>query len=651
MGRIMFRGIRVVLAFFICLSALGSFSQQMALADTADGGLVARSPVLGFRELGANSTVAFYGAQGTETLTIPVPRGLVPAELLAVVEIPVNLRAGVLTVTQDDRTISRVPLPEGDRVPISIPLAGVTVVDNAVTVVLRTFLVPLEGYCLDPTNPLRLSDSAIRYEGVEMAPATVSDFLPPVLRKLTILIPSAPSNVESGAAIRLATAVVARYGKQSPEITLARLGEGLVEPAGPSAPMERQIVIREGADAGVALRGTGGVPWLLIGGQADQLTNQTRLLASDVSRLALASKAVVGPLKTVAQLPADLTTMRQLGQPGVNATALDPQVSIALDQTRLGRSVRDVRVHLRGDYTVLPQSVGGSVVVAIAGTTIDQWPTDGSGTIDRWIDVPNALLQRYTNLGVAIDISGNTGRCGEFQPITLTIDGDSPIQSSAADPPVLEGFQSLPQALMPRVEIGIGSDAFADTSRAMSILVGLQGLSALPIDTVVLPFAQAVASPNPAVLIAAEGWSNQDLTLPVAVDGTGQLSVQSVDGTGESGTLALDPALEFGSLQTVRDGQRTLLVATSNGGSGQLDALLGWLGGDVNRWSRLAGTAVIGTPLQDPVMVNSTLPQSESSPTATSSSTPWIIGAGVIVAVAIGAGSILLRRRRRTPGA
>ena len=91
---------------------------------------------------------------------------------------------------------------------------------------------------------------------------------------------------------------------------------------------------------------------------------------------------MVGPLKSAPQLPADMTTIRQLGQPGVNATALSPQVSIGLDQTRLGRSVENVRVHLRGSYTPLPTSVGGSVVAAINGETIDQWPTDGTG-VDR----------------------------------------------------------------------------------------------------------------------------------------------------------------------------------------------------------------------------------------------------------------------------
>lgn len=650
MSRRTLSGLRAAIAVALVVMSMGNLGVPTAVAAPEDEVLVAAAPVLGLQLLGANSTVSFYGVQGTETLTIPVPSGLQPAELTAIVEIPVNLRAGTLTVSQDDRTISRVPLPDGDRLPISIPLAGVNVVDNSVTLVLRSFLVPLEGYCLDPTNPLRLTDSAIRYDGAENPPATVADFLPPILRKLTIFIPPRPLNIESDAAIRLATAVVARYGKQNPEVAVAPLADGQAGPPEPPAPMERQIVIREGAEVAVALRGGSGVPWLLISGPPNQLVNQARLLSSDVSRLAVSSKAVVGPLKSVPQLPADVTTIRQLGQPGVNATALNPQVSIGLDQTRLGRSVRNVRVHLRGTYTPLPSSVGGSVVAAINGETLDQWPTDAAGVIDRWVDVPDRLLQRYTNLGVAINVAGNTGRCGEFQPITLTIDGDSPVESTAADPPLSAGFQSMPQALMPRIEVGIGQDAFADTRRAVSIMVGLQRMSALPMDTVVMPLKDAIDSPNPAVLISAGGWSDQRITLPVNASESGELKVANVDGSADQTTLSLDPAQRFGSMQTVFDGRRTLLIATSNGAPEQLDALLGWLDAVPVRWTRLTGTAVLAPAGRDPVTFGAGNPEQVASSVEDGKGLPyWWIGAGIVVVVAVGAGLIWWRSRQKTP--
>jgi hypothetical protein len=388
----------------------------------------------------------------------------------------------------------------------------------------------------------------------------------------------------------------------------------------------------------------------LISGPPDQLVNQARLLSSDISRLAMSSSAVVGPLKSAPQLPPDLTTIRQLGQPGVNATALSPQVSIGLDQTRLGRSVENVRVHLRGSYTPLPTSVGGGVVAAINGETIDQWPTDRAGTIDRWVDIPNRLMQRYTNLGVAINITGNTGRCGEFQPITLTIDGDSPVQTTRADPPLSAGFQSAPQALMPRMEVGVGEDAFADTRRAVSILVGLQRLSALPLDTAVVPRQHAIDSPNPAVIIAADGWSDPRITLPISATQSGELKVAGIDGPADATTLALDPGQRFGSLQIVVDRGRTLLIATSNGDPAQLDGLLAWLNSDPMRWSRLTGTAVLAPAGGDPVMIGADEPQQSVMAAEAGNSLPYRwFGIGVLAVVAVGTGLIWWRSRSKTP--
>lgn len=124
-------------------------------------------------DMGKPNPLAFYGDQGNAELTFPVPRGMVPAALKATVEVPVNVRTGVIAVTQKDRTIARVPLPTSDLAPITIPLAGVAVEDNAVTVTLRTSLVPEQGYCLEPTTPLRLTDGVVSFGGTEIAPTTV----------------------------------------------------------------------------------------------------------------------------------------------------------------------------------------------------------------------------------------------------------------------------------------------------------------------------------------------------------------------------------------------------------------------------------------------------------------------------------------------
>jgi hypothetical protein len=606
--------------------------------------------------MGTIAPLSFYGNQGTAALTIPVPPGLVPAALNATVELPVNVGSGTLTVTQDDRTIARVPLSAVDQAPISIPLAGAEIIDNAMTVTLRTYLVPLEGYCLDPTNPLRLTNGAVAFAGGEAPPISVSDFLPPVLRKLTIAIPGKPSRTESDAAVRLSAAIVARYARQSTTVTVV----SLAAPLPPAAPFERKIVIQQGQEAGLTLLpGDGPIPRLRISGLENELTNQARLLSADVSRLAMSSKAVVGPLKDAPQLPGNVTTLRSLGQPVVSAVALAPQVSIGLDQTRMGRSAHDVRVHLVGSYTPIPNSISARLVAVVGGETIDRWPSDNTGLIDRWVSVPDRLLERYTTLGVSLDIAGNTGRCGEFQPLTLTIDGDSVVSSEPAVPPVPGGFQSLPQALMPQVHIGIGADVFADTVRAAAIVVGLQRMSALPLDTIVTDVQTAMGSRGPAIIVAADGWDHPEITLPLTST-KGAMTIEGIDSGAVDNnradekpiTLTLDPELRYGSLQSFFDGRRSLLVATSNAAPGQLDELLRWLAADARRWPRLEGVALVSAPGRAPVTIRPQAGIAEATATSGGSSAAGWVAGGIAAVALLGSAFIFWRRSRRIdPGA
>lgn len=644
----MLQRMRSILGLLAVLAAVFTVPAPAVVRAAPDQPWLADSPTLALTDLGLEPDLLFYGQIGTSALTVPVPAGMTPATLNITAELPTYVRSAELTVSQDNRVLTRIEIP-AQRGPVVIPLAGVQVVDNSITLLLRSYLLPLDGYCLDPTNPLRLTNVTVTYAGVERAPVVVADFLPPVLRKLVVYIGASPSLAEADAAVQLATAVVARYGKQYPAVEVAALPAPDVRPPGTGGALERHIVISEGPDAGVSLYGAGGIPALLITGPAAELVNQVRLINSRLAEYALTSKAVAGPLKSTPQLSGNETTIRKLGQPGVNAVALNPQVGIGLDQTRLGRSAHNLRVHLQGSYTPLPNSIGGQIVVSIAGETIAHWQADASGNVDRWVDVPDRLLQRYTTLNVQVNISGNTGRCGEFQPITLTIDGESAVLSEPANPPVPPGFQSLPQALMPKVQIGVNNDVFADTVRAVQIMTGLQRLSALPIDTSVVPLDDAIKSTSPAVLISPDGWNHPEIPLPVSAPDAVPMTLNAFDDFGDPTTLTLDPALKFASLQTAFDGHRSVLVATSNGASGQLDELLRWLGSDERRWSIVNGVALISVADRDPITVSAPdLMAQSAQPTTASSIAPWwwIGGAALVVVLALTVWMRVRERRR-----
>lgn len=159
-------GRRLIAACGVAVIATAGGGAIPANGAPGDGGQVAVAPTVRLDSLGSADGIELYGLQGTQTLAFPVPRGLAPTALNASVELPPDVRAGVLAVMQGNRTISRIELPAADRAPISIPLTGAVVDGNAVTVLLRSQLQSPEGYCLADTNsPVRLSDASVVFTG------------------------------------------------------------------------------------------------------------------------------------------------------------------------------------------------------------------------------------------------------------------------------------------------------------------------------------------------------------------------------------------------------------------------------------------------------------------------------------------------------
>src|SRR4051812_31396398 len=111
MGATWPRGIRVAIAIRAGLLTLTTELPGVVMADPGAGGLLADSPSLSLAAIGGDAGIALYGLQSTQTVTFPVPPGLTPAALNAVVELPPGVNAGSISVTQDSRAVSRIDLP------------------------------------------------------------------------------------------------------------------------------------------------------------------------------------------------------------------------------------------------------------------------------------------------------------------------------------------------------------------------------------------------------------------------------------------------------------------------------------------------------------------------------------------------------------
>lgn len=627
-----------------------------APAAPGPGGALVDAPTLSWRDVGAAPTISFYGETSTTSVSFRVPFGVTPTAINATVDLPFAMRSGLLTVMQDDRLISKVGLPLGDLAPIVIPLPGVEVIDGRVSLEMTLTSLADDRYCLDDFNPVTLINGSVSFAGREAPPTSIADFVPGVLRKITIAVPQKPTLAESDAAVKLAAALVGRYRTQSPEVLVVPLNGDATTIDAPSIPLERQFVIKEGPEAGLSLQGTGGVPQLLISGPPNTLANQVRLLTDSSLDMAVGKRAVAEQLHTAPAFPGNVTTLDQLGQQTLSASGVSPQVGIALDQTMFGHSTQGYRVHLLGSYTPLPSNYSGQLTATVNNETIDSWAPDNAGVIDRWVSIPDRLVNRYTSLRVTLNTTGNTGRCNEWRPATLTIQGNTVVETSPALPPIPPGFGSLPQALMPTMKVGIREGDFPDTSRAITIVNGLQRLSVMPLGTEVTTVEQALSVRDPAVIVAADGWTDTAITLPVnAADG--RITLDGREPGDPATTVILDPGVRFGSLQTVFDGRRSLLIATSNGDATRLDELLRWLSSEPKRWTQLRGNALVDFPGREPASVSGRMSTDVGGPAGevesydagdgdyTGSSAWWAAGA-VILLGAAGAVAIALNARR-----
>lgn len=609
------------------------------------------STTLSLTDLGWADVLSFtFSRDVTSTnLKFPVPPGLTPVSFTAKLELPVELTFGRLTVLQDGQTVSRLETLPGNGSSFTMPLPGVKFWGNWLNLTLTMTAIPPDNFCWDWRSPIRLTGIKVTFSGAEAVPANVATFLPPVLRKLTIAVPAKPSDAESSAAVQLAAIIERRYGGQRPEVALVPRADGAPPPSAPMS-MERVIVLKEGSDTdkGLSLIGQG-MPALLISGPGEELANQVRMLGDDSLNSALSRKAVAGPLSFERRFAEYVVTMGMLlHEPQLDSEALWPEVGIPLDQTLWGHSVRGFQVYLIGSHTPLPPNLGGEVVITVDGEVIDRWPVDPGGVIDHRVDIPDRLLDRSTNLSIKVRTNGNSGKCGESPLMVLRINGATQIEAVPADPPVPPGFRSLPQTLMPRVQFGIGPDVFVDTNRAIQLVRAIQRTSAPPLTAFVTSLDQAVASGKPAVLIAAQGWKSDTIMLPVRAD-QGRVTIDVLDGGGNPTVMTLDTTLPIGSLQTVVDGHRSLLIATSNGSPAQLDELLLWATAERGRWSGLDGRAVLSVRGSEPVTVPN--PAIELTPRRENFFrwSTWVVGTaiGVIAAAAAGALAILVRVRRR----
>ncbi|GGG28406.1 membrane protein [Rhodococcoides trifolii] len=620
---------------------------------------------LTFTDMGIGKALPLNGPDGRSSVTVPVTPGTTPRALLATALVPMGSGRGWLDVSSDGRTLARADLPEGaTSVPFSAPLAGLPVVDNAVTLDVSTASVPAAGDCVGARDgtPVTVVDASVAYAGQPTVPATIAEFLPPVLSRLTVYLPDAPDADQSSAAVALSTAIVERYKSQPVRIRL--LPESRLDRESPDGPFERSVAISQNTDGSARLiyPTDPSPPTLFVSGSGSALADQVRMITSSVSSLAVSTSASVGALSRPPVLASDTATLDDLGVGTVSGSGSGRvDVTVPIDQTRLGRAAQNVSVHLLGSYTPLPADVGGSVTVTVGDSSLAVLPVDSSGRLDSWVDIPPSVAQRVTDLTVTLATTTAGSGCGTGSSKDLTVDGSTLVTNSADGVPAPGGFASVPQALMPRVDVAMTGQDFADTQRAVTLLAGLQRLSALPLAPQLVSMDDVAGGDAPAVVISPSGTLPDSITLPLRRSGSTTFDVGGPGSEAET-SLTLDGAVPYGSLQVAYDSarQRTVVVASSDDAPGELDRILTWLDADPGRWFGLSGDVLFGSAGRDPISLSSAdlagvVDEKDVAATESGSTSNPLVrkifaaGASLLLVAAVVAAVVVIRGRRRTP--
>jgi hypothetical protein len=257
--------------------------------------------------LGADDVVSLPDTSGVD-LVLPVPAGVTPDELTGTIDVGDSGIDTRLVISGENGPISSVDFDSrpGQSKPFTVDVGEVPVIDHAFRATLR--VVRKTGVCPRPeATATQVRELSLIYSGRPSAPTAIADFLPPVLTGLTIAVPDEPSAEVGSAAVRLASAVAARYAPASPPIDIVASSRGPSSATG----LNRTITLTGDGEAGIQLdsdpRG------LTVAGAGDDVTAQISALTSDLASISVTNRAAAAGRPPVPELPPRTQNLDQLG--------------------------------------------------------------------------------------------------------------------------------------------------------------------------------------------------------------------------------------------------------------------------------------------------------------------------------------------------
>jgi hypothetical protein len=467
------------------------FAALMGWMPTSAGANAPGDTELSLLEIGGpvSSDIAFAPL----TIDVPVVAGLHPTMVSGKVAVSGAIPSGAVMAVDD----------QGWSTPIGTGGFNIAITNGqALSLVLRTTVSELVT-CDGGTLPrVVVTDLSVRYDGTATPPDHIGSFFPPVMRRVTVVVPDTPIAFSS-AALRVATSLTRRYGRATNMAFVTQRPTNQ-----PFAPFERVIVLEEGAPATMAVDGDA----LVLTGNGEQVMALADRLDDPILRTITTPKFDAKALPAPVERPmiGDSFSIDRLRSKTSTATS-STTLQLTLDEEMFEKPPAKISLKLNGRAVVAGAGQGAaSVTVRVDGEAIQSDPLDPSGRFTASLDISGFDHRRFAAVEIEVAVN-RTGCTGAVPSIELNQKSSGKV-TGHAEPPT--GFPGITRRWKSKPVAGVNS---ATLGLAATILSSIQETSPNPIHPT------AVANPSSSVIFGFALTSNAVAEADVAATPIGEV--------------------------------------------------------------------------------------------------------------------------------
>jgi len=533
---------------------------------------------------GYPAVIRLSGQIAERTLYLPIPDGLQPKELRGVIRYSSDVQSGYLEVYANDQLVDTITLDRSAQ-KLQISLEKIIPQTDVLPIRLVARLRSVDDVCVTALAGawLQWEEASLLLTGTPQPPQTVADYFPAYLEKVSIFLPSQPSNGQTQVALKLAAMLARRYAGKLTQINLATLPQGKIFLQNSS--FERSVVIGEG-DKGISLfpAKDGTLPVLTITGDDQELTKIAGTFDQTYFPLLAAPQIQILNYTSPAEIQGKQVTLQALGYASQQVSGEGRMdVTVAFSQADLGGAVSGIFARLVGNYTPVPEEASGTVSVLFNSALVYSRLLKQESTFDFYIRLPQMLIQRDNTLVLRFDYTPKGGDCRVgVHPFTAELFNASYLQVDYGNG-LPEGFVRFPQALFPRFEVALQPQTSANVARALMLISELQRMTKSPLDFQVVNWDDAVNSHQPALLIREDGQGLEALHPPLL-----PMPLRVIDLNGKE-LLRVEENTSFAALEAFEQNQRDVLLLTGQRQPAILDKALDCIKTSPNGWYSLLG--------------------------------------------------------------